>query len=101
MDKSVHGSYSTLRYRFHVRDLIWFTKMIKPGMILSVKRVLYDNSPQMTEIATPVKVVYVSRYVTVVDEPVIVKRCGVKTRIGRRTSYTNAELMIWNMERAK
>lgn len=92
-----HGHFMVPRYRFDTKTLRQYRDSLKPGKKVNIKRIVEgaDKKPKVTREEAAVVRVY--PYVTLVDQAVTVKRCGIPREITRRTSYTNAELMIWNM----
>ena len=91
-----HGQLDRLSFRFTVKDLARYIKTLKPGQTVYIKKIINEEGGRTRTSVNRATVVSVYPHITVVDQPGIVKETG--KGIARRTSYTNAELMIWNME---
>ena len=90
-----HGRFGQLSFRFTVKDLARYIKTLKPGQTVYIKKIVNEEGGRTRTSVNRATVVSVYPHITVVDQPGIVKESG--KGIVRRTSYANAELMIWNM----
>lgn len=93
-----HGRFGQLNFKFTVKDLARYTRTLKPGQTVYIKKIITEEGGRTRTTVSRATVVSVYPDVTVVDQPVIAKDCGRAKQANRRTSYTNKELMIWNMD---
>lgn len=91
-----HGRFGQLNFKFTVKDLARYTKSLKPGQTVYVKKIVDLEGGGTRTSVNRATVVEVYPHITVVDQPAVVKNCGKEKAVIRRTSYTNKELMIWN-----
>lgn len=96
-EKMDHGIQWEPGFRFTVKDLAYFTRGLKPGQTVVTKQTVEREDGKMIISHKTATVVAVYPHVTVVDQTVIVKNCSRAKKVTKRTSYTNKELMIWNM----
>lgn len=91
-----HGRFGQLNFRFTVKDLARYTRTLKPGQTVYIKKIITEEGGRTRTSVNRATVVSVYPDVTIVDQPGVVKE--TRKAIIRRTSYTNKELMIWNMQ---
>lgn len=93
-----HGRFGQMNFKFTVKDLARYTRTLKPGQTVYIKKIITEEGGRTRTTVNRATVEKVYPHITVVDQLIIVKDCGRAKQANRRTSYTNKELMIWNMQ---
>ena len=89
-----YGHFGQLNFRFTVKDLARYTRTLKPGQTVYIKKIINEEGGRTRTSVNRATVVKIYPHITVVDQPGVVREIG--KAITRRTSYTNKKLMIWN-----